>query len=93
MSVTTKTSTVKQSKTIRDFFGTQTISIIGTLLAFIIAFYAVGGVRPIGVWIGAVAVGMAMALVAVGVYITFHILEFPDLIVSYPDLKVQGFLS
>ena len=82
MSVTTKTSPVKQSKTIRDFFGTQTMSIIGTLLAFIIAFYAVGGVRSIGVWIGAVAVGMAMALVAVGVYITFRILDFPDLTID-----------
>lgn len=39
-----------------------------------------------GVWTGAVALGLAYGLTAIGVYITFRILDFPDLTVdaSFP---------
>ena len=52
------------------------------IVLFLIAFYAVGGTRSIGVWLGAVALGISMSLVAVGVYITFRILNFPDLTID-----------
>jgi putative tryptophan/tyrosine transport system permease protein len=40
-----------------------------------------------GVWSGSIALGMAFALVAVGVYLTFRVLDFPDLTVdaSFPS--------
>jgi putative ABC transport system permease protein len=39
-----------------------------------------------GVWSGSIALGMAFALTAVGVYLTFRVLDFPDLTVdaSFP---------
>lgn len=39
-----------------------------------------------GVWSGSVALGLTFALVAVGVYLTFRVLDFPDLTVdaSFP---------
>mgnify|MGYP001109511561 CR=1 FL=1 len=39
-----------------------------------------------GVWTGAIALGLAYALTAIGVYLTFRILDFPDLTVdaSFP---------
>jgi putative tryptophan/tyrosine transport system permease protein len=39
-----------------------------------------------GVWSGSIALGLAFALVAVGVYLTFRVLDFPDLTVdaSFP---------
>lgn len=52
------------------------------IVLFLIAFYAVGGTRSIGVWVGAVAVGISMSLVAVSVYITFRSLNFPDLTID-----------
>jgi putative tryptophan/tyrosine transport system permease protein len=40
-----------------------------------------------GVWSGSIALGLAFALVAVGVYLTFRVLDFPDLTVdaSFPS--------
>lgn len=40
----------------------------------------------VGVWTGSLALGLAYALTAIGVYITFRILDFPDLTVdaSFP---------
>ena len=52
------------------------------ILLLIGIFYAMGGTRSIGVWLGAVAVGISMSLIAVGVYITFRILNFPDLTID-----------
>ena len=52
------------------------------IVLFLIAFYAVGGTRSIGVWLGAIALGISMSLVAVAVYITFRILNFPDLTID-----------
>lgn len=36
----------------------------------------------VGVWTGALALGVAFALTAVGVYLTFRVLDFPDLTVD-----------
>jgi putative ABC transport system permease protein len=52
------------------------------IILFLIAFYALGGTRSIGVWLGAIALGISMSLVAVGVYITFRSLNFPDLTID-----------
>ncbi|MCY4104287.1 MAG: ABC transporter permease [bacterium] len=48
--------------------------------------FSAGGASSAGVWIGAVALGLCLALVAVGVYITFRVLNFPDLTIdgTYP---------
>lgn len=39
-----------------------------------------------GVWTNSIATGLCLGLVAIGVYITFHILDFPDLTIdgSFP---------
>jgi putative ABC transport system permease protein len=63
-------------------FNQQWAAIGIVILLFLIAFYAVGGTRSMGVWLGAVSLGISMALVAVGVYITFRILNFPDLTID-----------
>lgn len=82
MSASTKNSSTEQSNKAWRFIGPQTATILAALLIFVAAFYAVGGTRSMGVWIGAVALGMSMSLVAVGVYITFRILDFPDLTID-----------
>lgn len=48
--------------------------------------FVAGGTSSTGVWIGALALGLCLALVAVGVYITFRVLNFPDLTIdgTYP---------
>lgn len=40
----------------------------------------------LGVWTNSIATGLCLGLVAIGVYITFHILDFPDLTIdgSFP---------
>jgi len=40
----------------------------------------------LNVWLGAIATGLGFALVALGVYLTFRILNFPDLTIdgSFP---------
>jgi putative ABC transport system permease protein len=61
----------------------QQWAVIGLVIGlFLIAFYALGGTRSMGVWLGAVALGISLSLVAVGVYITFRILNFPDLTID-----------
>ncbi|MYJ81059.1 MAG: ABC transporter permease [Acidimicrobiaceae bacterium] len=54
--------------------------------ALIVLWFSAGGSSSTGVWIGAAALGLCLALVAVGVYITFRVLNFPDLTIdgTYP---------
>lgn len=52
------------------------------LLLLVAAFLAMGGLNSMGVWLGAIALGISMSLVAVGVYLTFRILNFPDLTID-----------
>jgi putative ABC transport system permease protein len=77
-----KASSPKPSLNLSRLFNQQWAAIGIVILLFLIAFYAVGGTRSMGVWLGAVSLGISMALVAVGVYITFRILNFPDLTID-----------
>jgi len=52
------------------------------LLFLVITFVAMGGLNSMGVWLDAVAFGISMSLVAVGVYLTFCILNFPNLTID-----------
>ena len=54
--------------------------------ALIVLWFSAGGSSSTGVWIGAAGLGLCLALVAVGVYITFRVLNFPDLTIdgTYP---------
>jgi putative ABC transport system permease protein len=56
--------------------------ILVVILPIILALLAFGGIRSFGVWLGAIATGLCLALVGVGVYITFRILDFPDLTID-----------
>jgi len=54
--------------------------------AFAVVFVPMARDAGAGVWSGSIALGLAFALVAVGVYLTFRVLDFPDLTVdaSFP---------
>lgn len=56
------------------------------ILPIILALFLIGGSRSLGIWLGATATGLCLALVGVAVYITFRVLEFPDLTIdgAYP---------
>ena len=51
-------------------------------LPIVLALLAIGVSNSFGIWIGAVATGLCLALVGVGVYVTFRILDFPDLTID-----------
>jgi len=51
-------------------------------LPIVLALLGIGVTNSLGVWIGAIAAGLSLALVGVGVYITFRILDFPDLTID-----------
>lgn len=57
-----------------------------TTAALAVLWFSAGGTTSTGVWIGAAALGLCLAFVAVGVYITFRVLNFPDLTIdgTYP---------
>ena len=77
-----KASTPKPMLDLLRIFDQQWVVIGIIILLFLAAFYGMGGTRSMGVWLGAIAVGISMSLVAVGVYITFRILNFPDLTID-----------
>ncbi len=56
------------------------------IAALVVIFGPMAADAGVGVWTGAVALGLAYALTAIGVYLTFRILDFPDLTVdaSFP---------
>lgn len=54
--------------------------VVASTLVLLVVVAAVGS--GAGVWTGAVALGLALALTAIGVYITFRVLDFPDLTVE-----------
>jgi putative ABC transport system permease protein len=58
------------------------VPILVVLLPIILALLTIGGTGSFGVWLAAIATGLCMALVGVGVYITFRILDFPDLTID-----------
>jgi putative tryptophan/tyrosine transport system permease protein len=58
------------------------VLILVVALPIILALQAMGVTNSLGVWLSAVATGLCLALVGVGVYITFRILDFPDLTID-----------
>jgi putative tryptophan/tyrosine transport system permease protein len=59
---------------------------VGAVLVAIVVFGPMAVDAGAGVWSGSIALGLAYALTAVGVFITFRVLDFPDLTVdaSFP---------
>ena len=60
--------------------------ILVVILPIVLAIFIIGGMSLLGVWLSAAATGLSLALVGVGAYITFRILDFPDLTIdgTYP---------
>ena len=56
--------------------------ILVVILPIILALFIIGGTNSFGIWLGATATGLSLALVGVGAYITFRILDFPDLTID-----------
>jgi putative ABC transport system permease protein len=56
--------------------------ILVVALPILLALQALGVTNSLGIWLGAVATGLCLALIGVGVYITFRILDFPDLTID-----------
>lgn len=82
-------ATVNDVVQARDGFGTVARSWAGrviALVAFVVIFGPMLADASTGVWTSAFALGLAFAPTAVGVYLTFRILDFPDLTVdaSFP---------
>jgi len=86
MSEITSDSIQNQPIGITKLFQSRLIPILVVLLPIVLAFIAIGGTNSLGVWLGAIATGLSLALVGVGTYITFRILDFPDLTIdgTYP---------
>lgn len=78
---TTSPTTQKQSNWLTRLLQSRWAPILVVILPIILALLAFGG-GSYGVWLGAVATGLCLALVGVGVYITFRILDFPDLTID-----------
>jgi len=87
MSQTTTSQPVeKETSRIARLLQSRIAPIIVVILPIILALFLIGGSNSFGVWLGATATGLSLALVGVGVYITFRILDFPDLTIdgTYP---------
>lgn len=80
--IRSKKTSEEQSRSLLDLLNQQWVVLGVVFLLFLLAFYAMGGTRSVGVWLGATAVGLSMSLIAVGVFITFRILNFPDLTID-----------
>jgi putative ABC transport system permease protein len=78
----TSHSVQKQSGWLTKLLQSRWTPLLVVILPIILAMFAFGGVSSLGVWLGAVATGLCLALVGVGVYITFRILDFPDLTID-----------
>ena len=72
----------KQSNWLTKLLQSRWAPILVVILPIILALVAIGGTGSYGVWLGAVATGLCLALVGVGVYISFRILDFPDLTID-----------
>lgn len=83
---TSPTAQTKQPLNLKKLWQSRWVSLIVAVLIVILALFVMGGIDSLGVWLGAIATGLSMALVGVGVYITFRILDFPDLTIdgTYP---------
>lgn len=86
MSETTPQLGKEQTTGIAKLLQSRLAVILVVLLPIVLALFLIGGSNSLGVWLGATATGLSLALVGVGVYITFRILDFPDLTIdgTYP---------
>lgn len=86
MSETTPQSGQKLTSGIAKILQSRLAVILVVILPIILALFAIGGSSSLGIWLSAIATGLSLALVGVGVYITFRILDFPDLTIdgTYP---------
>ena len=57
-------------------------ALLVVLVAAVVLFIAGGRQISFNIWLGAIATGLAFSLVALGVYITFRVLDFPDLTID-----------
>lgn len=76
----------KQTTGIAKLLQSRLAPILVVLLPIILALFLIGGTNSFGIWLAAAATGLSLALVGIGVYISFRILDFPDLTIdgTYP---------
>lgn len=76
----------KETSGIARLLQSRIVPILVVVLPIILALFLIGGSNSLGIWLGAAATGLSLALVGVGVYISFRILDFPDLTIdgTYP---------
>ena len=86
MSEITSPSIQNQTTAIIRLLRSRLAPILIVILPIVLALFVIGGVNSLGVWLSATATGLSLALVGVGAYITFRILDFPDLTIdgTYP---------
>jgi putative ABC transport system permease protein len=82
MSQTTFQSRLGPTARITWLLQSRVVPILVIALPIILALVAIGATSSFGVWVGAVATGLSLALVGVATYITFRILNFPDLTID-----------
>ncbi len=83
---TTSPPVTKPATGLSRLLQSRITAILVVILPIILALFLIGGSRSLGIWLGATATGLCLALVGVAVYITFRVLEFPDLTIdgTYP---------
>lgn len=82
MSETTTSTRQSRPNQFTQLLQSRLAPILVVILPIVLALFAIGGSSSLGVWLGAIATGLCLALVGVGVYITFRILDFPDLTID-----------
>jgi len=82
MSETTSTVPQQSTSIVSQFLQSRLALVLVVALPIVLAFFLAGGANSLGIWIGAVAIGLSLSLVGVGTYITFRILDFPDLTID-----------
>ena len=82
MSKITSYPAQNQSNRLSRLLQSRLAPILVVILPIILALLTIGGTGSFGVWLSAIATGLCLALVGLGVYITFRILDFPDLTID-----------
>jgi putative ABC transport system permease protein len=80
--ITTSQPMQKPTTGLAQLLQSRLAPILVVILPIILALFVIGGTNSLGIWLGAAATGLSLGLVAVGVYITFRILDFPDLTID-----------
>jgi putative ABC transport system permease protein len=82
MSQTTSQPLLNPTVKVTRLLQSRVVPVLVIALPIVLALTAIGTTSSFGVWVGAVATGLGLALVGVGTYITFRVLEFPDLTID-----------